>query len=62
MDSDKLTISGIKIPEKIEEIEKIENGLQAGEYPYTRGIYSRMYRQRLWTMRQYSGYSSAQGY
>ena len=29
-----------------------------GEYPYTRGIYGEMYSKRLWTMRQYSGFSS----
>ena len=27
-----------------------------GEYPYTRGIYPAMYRERLWTMRLYSGW------
>ncbi|HEV7507147.1 MAG TPA: methylmalonyl-CoA mutase family protein [Thermoanaerobaculia bacterium] len=30
-----------------------------GQYPYTRGLYADMYRQRKWTMRQYAGYSSA---
>jgi len=30
-----------------------------GTYPYTRGIYATMYRGRLWTMRQYAGFSSA---
>lgn len=30
-----------------------------GEFPYTRGVYSTMYRSRLWTMRQYSGYGTA---
>lgn len=30
-----------------------------GEYPYTRGVQPTMYRGRLWTMRQYAGYSSA---
>lgn len=29
-----------------------------GEFPYTRGIYPSMYRSRLWTMRQYSGFSN----
>lgn len=33
---------------------------EAGEYPYTRGLYSNMYRERLWTMRQYSGFGSAE--
>ena len=32
---------------------------QPGEYPYTRGIHERMYRDRRWTMRQYAGYASA---
>ncbi len=31
-----------------------------GEYPYTRGIYPTMYRGRLWTMRQYAGYATAE--
>ena len=30
-----------------------------GEYPFTRGIHERMYRDRRWTMRQYAGYASA---
>ncbi|PCJ56541.1 MAG: methylmalonyl-CoA mutase [Planctomycetota bacterium] len=29
---------------------------QPGEFPYRRGIYPEMYRQRTWTMRQYSGF------
>ncbi len=31
-----------------------------GEFPYTRGIYRDMYRSRLWTMRQYAGFGSAE--
>jgi methylmalonyl-CoA mutase N-terminal domain/subunit len=30
-----------------------------GQLPYTRGIYDGMYRDRLWTMRQYTGFGSA---
>ncbi len=30
-----------------------------GEFPFTRGIHPNMYRGRLWTMRQYAGFSSA---
>ena len=30
-----------------------------GEYPFTRGIQSSMYRGRLWTMRQYAGFGTA---
>src|SRR5260370_292609 len=39
-------------------MENTEIGLP-GEYPYTRGIQSTMYRGRLWTMRQYAGFGSA---
>ena len=31
-----------------------------GVYPYTRGIYPTMYRGRIWTIRQYAGYGSAE--
>src|ERR1700689_4058889 len=31
-----------------------------GEFPYTRGIYPGMYRSRLWTMRQYAGFGTAE--
>lgn len=31
-----------------------------GQYPFTRGVYPTMYRGRLWTMRQYAGYASAE--
>src|SRR5580658_10488582 len=33
---------------------------QPGQYPFTRGIYKDMYRGRLWTMRQYAGFGSAE--
>jgi methylmalonyl-CoA mutase N-terminal domain/subunit len=31
-----------------------------GEYPFTRGVYPRMYVDRPWTMRQYAGFATAQ--
>ena len=31
-----------------------------GGYPFTRGVYPGMYRRRLWTMRQYAGFGSAE--
>ena len=34
------------------------NTSKPGEYPYKHGIYPNMYTDRLWTMRQYSGFSS----
>src|SRR6266581_3422695 len=33
---------------------------EPGEYPYTRGVYPAMYTARPWTMRQYSGFSTAE--
>lgn len=33
---------------------------RSGEFPYTRGIYPEMYRTRLWTMRQYAGFGTAE--
>ena len=32
----------------------------AGNFPYTRGLYPDMYSSKLWTMRQYAGFTSAQ--
>ncbi len=39
---------------------KKENESDPGIYPYLRGIYPTMYRERHWTMRQYSGFGSAE--
>ncbi len=52
------TTSGIEIKEIYPDYSKsIE---KAGEFPYTRGIQPDMYRGRLWTMRQYAGFSTAE--
>ena len=37
-----------------------KDGEQPGEYPFTHGIYPNMYTGRLWTMRQYAGFASAE--
>ena len=47
------TLSGLKIPESF------ATPNAAGQPPYTSGIHESMYRSRLWTMRQYAGFSSA---
>src|SRR5580700_10044396 len=31
-----------------------------GEFPFTRGIHPEMYRSKLWTMRQYAGFGTAE--
>ena len=33
---------------------------KAGKFPFTRGIYPKMYQNKLWTMRQYAGFTSAE--
>ena len=37
-----------------------DNKEQPGEYPFINGIYPNMYTSRLWTMRQYAGFASAE--
>ncbi|MGZ5312923.1 MAG: acyl-CoA mutase large subunit family protein [Solirubrobacterales bacterium] len=56
------TDSGIEI-EPLYEEDDIAPGLQErlgepGSFPYTRGIHKRMYRDQLWTMRQYAGFAT----
>ncbi len=63
MDQERVTDSGIEIqplygPEQAPVDPRTDLGVP-GEFPFTRGIYSGMYRQRLWTMRQYAGFGSA---
>jgi methylmalonyl-CoA mutase N-terminal domain/subunit len=35
-----------------------KDSLKPGQFPYTRGIHSNMYRGKIWTMRQFSGFST----
>jgi methylmalonyl-CoA mutase N-terminal domain/subunit len=39
---------------------QLNETLLPGEFPYTRGVQSDMYRGKLWTMRQYAGFSTAE--
>ena len=48
--------SGIEIKEVYTEPKSIE---LPGEFPFTRGIQKDMYRGKMWTMRQYAGFSTA---
>ncbi|HDH57875.1 MAG TPA: methylmalonyl-CoA mutase, partial [Bacteroidetes bacterium] len=57
--------SGIEVkpiygPEDLANINFDEKIGNPGEYPFTRGIHSLMYRKRPFTMRQYSGFASAE--
>jgi methylmalonyl-CoA mutase, N-terminal domain len=38
----------------------LTDGSKPGEWPFTRGIYPTMYRGKLWTMRQYAGFGTAE--
>ena len=52
------TTSGIEIKELYTTAEPVLDA--PGEFPFTRGIQKDMYRGRLWTMRQYAGFSTAE--
>jgi methylmalonyl-CoA mutase N-terminal domain/subunit len=47
-------------PLEVEELDYPRDLGFPGEYPYTRGVYPTMYRGRLWTMRQYAGFGTAE--
>ncbi len=58
------TISGIEneplhTPDNVEVDYERDLGYP-GEYPFTRGVYPSMYRGRLWTMRQFAGFGTAE--
>jgi methylmalonyl-CoA mutase, N-terminal domain len=62
MSSDKkFTDSGIEV-KKLYTAEDMPSNRQdvPGEYPFTRGVQPDMYRGKLWTMRQYAGFSTAE--
>ena len=53
-----LTDSSIEIKRVYSKLEVADE--QPGEFPFTRGVQSTMYRSKLWTMRQYAGFSTAE--
>ena len=60
-----LTTSGLEIqdlyaPSDVAGLQEERDLGRPGEYPYTRGVQPTMYRGRLWTMRQYAGFSTAE--
>src|SRR6476661_8087150 len=59
------TSSGIELPndfnlENIREVDYDRDLGEPGEFPYTRGVRRNMYRGKLWTMRQYAGFATAE--
>ncbi|MFH2036279.1 MAG: methylmalonyl-CoA mutase family protein [Candidatus Zixiibacteriota bacterium] len=61
MSDKKMTTSGIEMPVVASPKQMSNMSLsEPGEYPFERGIYRNMYRGRLWTMRQYAGFGTAE--
>jgi methylmalonyl-CoA mutase N-terminal domain/subunit len=63
--AERVTDSGVPIepvyrPGDLEGWEYARELGEPGEYPFTRGVHPTMYRGRLWTMRQYGGYATAE--
>jgi len=59
------TTSGIELrdlytPADVAGLDEEEDLGRPGEYPFTRGVQATMYRGRLWTMRQYAGFATAE--
>jgi methylmalonyl-CoA mutase, N-terminal domain len=54
-----IPLERVYVPEDIDE-EYLRRLGFPGEFPFTRGVQPTMYRGRLWTMRQYAGYASAE--
>jgi methylmalonyl-CoA mutase N-terminal domain/subunit len=59
------TLGGLSLepsygPEALAGVDLAREVPAPGEYPYTRGIHDTMYRGRLWTMRQFAGFGSAE--
>lgn len=52
-----IQLPNVSIPDDFDYLEKL--GFP-GEYPFTRGVQPTMYRGRLWTMRQYAGFGTAE--
>jgi methylmalonyl-CoA mutase N-terminal domain/subunit len=59
MTSSGIPIKNVYTPADIKDLNFIENLGFPGCSPFTRGVYPNMYRGRIWTMRQYSGFADA---
>jgi len=55
-----IEIKRLYTPEDIEEFNYTQDLGSPGQYPFTRGVYPTMYRGRLWTMRQFAGFGTAE--
>jgi methylmalonyl-CoA mutase N-terminal domain/subunit len=55
-----IPVSRIYTPADVADFDYLQDLGFPGEYPFTRGVYPTMYRARLWTMRQYAGFGTAE--
>ena len=53
-------VEPLYIPSNTDQFDYMEDLGMPGEYPFTRGVYSNMYRGRLWTMRMFAGFGTAE--
>jgi len=53
-------IKRVYTPEDVKDLDYMRALGLPGEYPFTRGVHATMYRGRLWTMRMFAGYGTAQ--
>ena len=58
-DTNGQTVDRLYTPADLHELDYEDDVGYPGQEPYTRGVYSTMYRGRLWTMRQYAGMGTA---
>ncbi len=55
-----MQIKRVYTPEDIQEMDYMQDLGFPGEYPFTRGLHATMYRGRIWTMRMFAGYGTAE--
>ncbi len=55
-----MPIDRLYAPDDLDDFDYLEKLGFPGRYPYTRGVHPTMYRGKLWTMRQFSGFGTAE--
>ncbi len=58
--SSNIEVKRLYTPLDVKDLDYVEDLGFPGEYPFTRGVQPTMYRGRLWTMRQYAGFATAE--
>ncbi len=58
--SSQIEVKKVYSPKDLAQFNQSEQLGEPGKYPFTRGVYPTMYRGKLWTMRQYAGFGTAE--